>query len=74
MDNFQVNFNEKSGHTLTGHREGDWIIFTCPKCKGFQKRCNWKTREVITIGKTNGDFHAGSYAPPKVDSKNQSSN
>ncbi len=67
MQNFELNFNAKTEHTLIGHREGDWIIFTCPKCKGFQKRYNWKTRKMITIGAGEKFMvHAGSYAPAKA--------
>lgn len=33
-------------HHCTSHREGEWIIWRCPQCEGYERRYNWKTREM----------------------------
>lgn len=59
-------FNEGQ-HPCIGHREGDWIIFTCPICKGYERRVNWKTQEVRVRKYGSGFSHFGSSAPVVAD-------
>ena len=33
-------------HECTSHRAGDWIIFRCPYCPGYERRFNWLTGEM----------------------------
>ena len=43
---------ENTGHTTPGmhectsYRDGDWIIFRCPLCPGYERRFNWVTGEM----------------------------
>lgn len=50
-------------HQCLSHREGDWIIFHCPLCKDYERRVNWKTREVKVRRGSSNAVHAGSHAP-----------
>ena len=50
-------------HQCIGHKEGDWIIFTCPVCKDYQRLINCVTKQVtVRKGRTNA-VHIGSHAP-----------
>ena len=33
-------------HHCTSHRDGDWIIWRCPRCEGYERRYNWRTTEM----------------------------
>lgn len=59
-------FNEEQ-HQCIGHREGDWIIFHCPLCKDYERRINWKTREVKVRKGDSNITHAGSHGPVASD-------
>lgn len=52
-------------HTCTGHREGDWIYFTCPLCP-YQRAINWKTGEMTTNAKDNPILHTGFHMPVEI--------
>ncbi len=39
-----LNIAEK--HSCQSRLEGDWIIWTCPKCEGYERRLNWRTGEM----------------------------
>lgn len=63
---FELNFqNHESGehHKCESHREGDWITFYCPRCPEFERKLNWKTREMKTKGASEHIRHSGSYFP-----------
>ncbi|MCB0576138.1 MAG: hypothetical protein KDC61_16405, partial [Saprospiraceae bacterium] len=30
----------------TSHRDGEWIIWRCPQCEGYERRLNWNTGEM----------------------------
>lgn len=50
-------------HVCIGQRQGDWIVFICPICKGYERRVNWDTGEV-KVKRGNSKFnHTGSFAP-----------
>lgn len=48
----------KDVHHCTSHRDGDWIIWRCPLCEGYERRLNTKTKEMRVKGKT-GAQHTG---------------
>lgn len=33
-------------HSCESHLRGDWIIWTCPECEGYERRLNWRTGEM----------------------------
>lgn len=50
-------------HKCTSDREGDWIVFRCPKCPDYERRLNWRTGEMkVRAGKGNIQ-HTGFYLP-----------
>lgn len=56
---------DREVHACESRQEGDWIIYTCPKCPNYKRRVNIVTREVIL---TNDDisfyvFHQGNFVP-----------
>jgi len=63
---FNMAFNKTSGieHTCESHRDGDWIIYTCPhpQCD-FEMRENWCTGELIVKNSKARINHSGSYFP-----------
>ncbi|MEL6845823.1 MAG: hypothetical protein AAFP02_21665, partial [Bacteroidota bacterium] len=51
-------------HRCQSKRQGDWLIFSCPKCPGFERRLNWKTGETkVTEGPDPQVRHRGSFIP-----------
>lgn len=50
-------------HHCIGHKEGNWIIFTCPVCRDYQRRINCVTKEVIVRKGSSNAVHVGSHAP-----------
>ena len=36
----------KETHVCEARREGDWIVYTCPKCPGYERRINQRTDEM----------------------------
>lgn len=50
-------------HQCIGHKEGDWVIFTCPVCKQYQRYINCVTKQVIVKQGSSGAVHVGSHAP-----------
>ena len=66
-------FDEEQ-HACIGYQEGDWIIFTCPICKDYERRVNWKTNE-IKVKKGDSKFrHFGSHAPLRTQTETFSIN
>ena len=53
---------QKADHKCESIRDGDWIIFTCPKCPGYERRLNWRTKEM-KIKNGNSFSHSGDYFP-----------
>ena len=48
-------------HACTSYRDGDWIVWRCPICAGYERRYNPNTGQMAVKGKT--DFaHQGSNA------------
>lgn len=65
----EYNLNDQNGdqHQTIGHRDGDWIIFTCPICRDYERRINWKTHKVMVKKGNSTASHAGSHAPVRTD-------
>lgn len=66
-------FNDEQ-HPCIGHNEGDWIIFTCPICKDYERRVNWKTGGVKVRRGGSKFNHFGSHAPVSTYIENFSTN
>lgn len=49
----------KDVHHCTSFNSGDWIIWKCPLCQGYERKLNWKTGEMQVKGKTKFQ-HTGS--------------
>jgi len=50
-------------HVCKSRKEGDWLIFECPKC-GYLRHWNPKTNEMNLINSGNARvLHNGSYEP-----------
>jgi len=48
----QIEFNISDSHICTSHIDGDWIIWRCPICLGYERKLNVKTFEMLVKGKT----------------------
>lgn len=46
MADFEFNGLSDDTHECTSHREGEWMIFRCPHCPGYERRFNWVTGEM----------------------------
>ena len=46
-------------HECTSHREGDWVIFRCPLCPGYERRFNWVTGEMQVDRGGSTALHSG---------------
>jgi hypothetical protein len=49
-------------HHCISHQEGEWIIFHCPVCKDYERRVNWRTKEVKVRRGSSTAAHDGSHA------------
>ena len=49
-------------HHCIGHKEGDFVIFTCPACN-YQRLINCATKQVTVRKGTSNAVHIGSHAP-----------
>lgn len=63
----QLKFNgvsEAPRHSCETKREGDWAVFSCPLCPGFERRMNLRTG-VVSV-REGGDpyvLHEGIFVP-----------
>lgn len=46
--------------------EGNEMIMTCQKCKGFERRLNLDTNEITVKNKKEGIRHVGQFINPSV--------
>jgi hypothetical protein len=46
MDHFQVDGLPADVHQCHSERQGDWIIWRCSQCAGYERRLNWQTGEM----------------------------
>jgi hypothetical protein len=49
-------------HHCEAHREGDWIVFTCPECD-YQLKDNLVTGEMQIANAKRDIAHSGEYLP-----------
>jgi hypothetical protein len=55
-------------HTCLGRQEGEWVVFTCPECKGFERRINFHTGKMTTRQGENPEvLHVGDFQPAEWD-------
>ncbi len=64
-----VNTPEET-HTCDSRREGDWIIFTCKSCPDYERRYNYKTREMRVKNSTSHTHHVGHFVPKYLQNLN----
>jgi hypothetical protein len=67
MENsFDINFSgNPSTHQCEQRIEGDWVIFTCPICKDYERRINLKSKEMQVYGSEgNPHLHRGTFIKP----------
>ncbi len=54
MKSVELNFDYPNDgsihHKYQTRMEGDWIVFTCPKCPGHQRRLNLRTHQMMSKG------------------------
>lgn len=60
------NGEEMEQHDCESRRDGDWIVFKCPKCD-YSRRVNWKTGEMSASGGNMFVMHRGQHFPTGVD-------
>jgi len=48
----QIEFPIENSHICTSHIDGDWVVWRCPICLGYERRFNFKTNEMKVKGKT----------------------
>jgi hypothetical protein len=63
-ENHKIEVNSSNtDHVCKGKKEGDWYIYTCELCPGYEKRINEKTNQVKTIRTVESDkyTHSGMY-------------
>ena len=53
----------KDGHKCSAYRDGDWIIFYCPRCTNYERRINWRTGETKSKNIAKEIKHFGEYFP-----------
>jgi len=66
MLNFNFNLSsddEYEIHSCKSYRDGDWIIFYCPICIDYERRINWRTREMKSRNVKDNVKHLGNYIP-----------
>ncbi len=55
-------------HHCDVRREGDWLIFTCPKCSDYYRAFNMRTGEMkVQYGTDPAILHHNSYTAPGWD-------
>lgn len=50
-------------HACQSRVEGDWIIFTCPDCPDYERRYNYKTKEMQVKHASVDINHVGQFIP-----------
>ena len=46
--NLEFTNGDFDGHYCVSKLDGDWIIWTCPICVGYERRLNWKTGDLVS--------------------------
>ena len=72
---FKLNTEEGEFHACESHREGDWLVFTCPHCAEYENRINFQTGERISHPVADPTiFHQGSHIPVGLEGDHTHSN
>lgn len=50
-------------HDCEAHRDGDWIIYKCPRCQDYERKYNWRTGSMKVSGGNENIAHSGRYIP-----------
>jgi hypothetical protein len=61
----ELNFRtplESETHECESAQEGEWIVYRCPICKDYERRINWRTKEMKVKNSNNGYLHSGSHS------------
>ena len=62
MEKFVLDQNDSvETHKCTSVRDGDWIIYHCPKCWDYERRFNWRTGEMKTRNIKANINHTGTH-------------
>lgn len=60
MGHFQAQGStDQTHHQCTSHQEGNWIIWRCPQCRGYERRFNWVTNEMRIRNGGSEALHTG---------------
>ncbi|KAA3612183.1 MAG: hypothetical protein DWQ05_19465 [Calditrichaeota bacterium] len=54
---------DQNHHPCNSIRHGDWVVFKCPLCPDYERRINWRTKEVSVKGSTPEILHNGEHLP-----------
>ena len=46
-------------HNCESVRDGDWIIFTCPRYPGYKRKINWRTHKMSVENDVEDITHYG---------------
>ncbi len=46
MEHLHFNGLPQNIHQCSSRRDGDWIIWNCPHCPGYERKFNWMTGEM----------------------------
>ncbi len=60
MPNANLSLPSES-HKCEAVRDGDWVIFRCSQCVGYERRMNWRTREMHVENSQPNVNHSGFY-------------
>jgi hypothetical protein len=61
---YEINVSNKPDydqHECESSKEGDWVIFRCPICKGYERRIHAVTGEMKVKHANSTARHTGSY-------------
>lgn len=62
--NINIGFSENDDrHACTAVRLGDWIVFKCEKCPGYERKINWKTGGMVIHRGNSTASHYGMHMP-----------
>jgi hypothetical protein len=62
-------------HQCRSERQGDWFIFTCDECPGYERRFNYVTGELHTRpGSDPYILHQAAFAPVGLENFQASEN
>jgi len=67
--NFRLN-DESSRHQCVVRHDGDWAVFTCPHCEGYERRLNLRNGKMTSRpGEDPFILHEGVFVPPGLDTE-----